>query len=92
LAPARAIAIAISRPMPPPAPVTAAILPSNMPAIGCSSLHFRRSRSNDEAEASVNWDVNIAAGEHRADFPVIPVEPGIFSIVPEKCRFGHENI
>jgi len=26
------------------------------------------------------------------DFPVIPVEPGIFSIVPDKCRFGSENV
>jgi len=24
-------------------------------------------------------------------FPVIPVEPGIFSIAPHKCRFGTEN-
>jgi hypothetical protein len=24
-------------------------------------------------------------------FAVIPVEPGIFSIVPEKCRLGTEN-
>src|SRR3981189_1773398 len=24
-------------------------------------------------------------------FPIIPVEPGIFSIVPYKCRFGTEN-
>jgi hypothetical protein len=26
-----------------------------------------------------------------AKYPVFPVEPGIFSIVPEKCRFGGEN-
>jgi hypothetical protein len=27
----------------------------------------------------------------RAEFSVIPVEPGIFSIVLEKCRVGTEN-
>ena len=37
LAPAPAIMMAISRPMPPPAPVTTATLPSIMPAIACSS-------------------------------------------------------
>src|SRR5215471_10634953 len=47
-APARAIASAISRPMPPPAPVTAAILPSSIPAIGRSSI---AGRSNVEARA-----------------------------------------
>jgi hypothetical protein len=24
-------------------------------------------------------------------FPAIPVQPGTFSILPEKCRFGTEN-
>jgi len=27
----------------------------------------------------------------RAEFSVIPVAPGIFSIVPEKCGVGTEN-
>jgi len=26
-----------------------------------------------------------------AKFPVVPVDPGIFSIVLHKCRFGTEN-
>src|SRR5215831_16992487 len=44
LAPARAIAMAISRPMPPPAPVTTATLPSTIPAIRFPPKRLRQCR------------------------------------------------
>jgi hypothetical protein len=51
--------------------------------------------AGDKTIGAGNADRRRSRLRHRCSaggkFPVIPAEPGIFSIAPHKCSFGTEN-